>query len=42
MKNEKTVNDLIKELQALKPELKERSVVCYSPNELYFEARIRF
>jgi len=37
----KTVNDLIKELQALKPSLKDKPVVVQAENEEYFEAKIK-
>jgi hypothetical protein len=38
---EKTVNDLIKELQALKPSLREKPVVVCAPNGELFEAKIK-
>lgn len=38
---EKTVNDLIEELQALKPSLRDKPVVVQAPNEEYFEAKIK-
>ena len=37
----KTVNDLIKELQALKPSLKEKPVVVIAENGLEFEAKVK-
>lgn len=39
---EKTVNDLIVELQALKPSLKDKPVVVQAPNGEYFEAKIKW
>lgn len=38
----KTVNDLIVELRALRPELKEKPIVCYAQNGVEFEAKIKF
>jgi hypothetical protein len=38
---EKTVNDFIKELQALKPSLREKPIVVNAPNGEQFEATIK-
>lgn len=38
---EKTVNDLIKELQALKPSLREKPVIVFAPNGEMFEAKAK-
>lgn len=38
----KTVNDLIQELQALKPSLRDKPVVVVAQNGLLFEAAIKF
>ena len=37
----KTINDFIKELQNLRPELKELPVVIVAPNGLEFEPKIK-
>ncbi len=37
----KTVNDLINELQALKPSIREKPVVVVAPNGMEFEAQVK-
>lgn len=38
---EKTVDDLIEELQALKPSLRKKPVVVNTPNGQQFEAKVK-
>ena len=37
----KTVNDFIKELEQLKPELKNKPIFIQAPNGIYFEPTIK-
>lgn len=39
---EKTVNDFIKELQNLRPEIKDKPIFIQAPNGLSFEPQLRF